>query len=117
MPHLDENLRYASTHERRCVQGDDLAGLFPALRHVALQDCGLVPVLSDKDGATYALRCTGGHGTTGEARWALSAEGIAGTLSVKLGGKNMTFHQRIAARALGPCEATPGAPDVARGMP
>jgi hypothetical protein len=117
MPHLDENLRYATAHERRCVRGDDLPRLFPVLQHVALQDCRLAAVDSSAEGATYALRCTGGHGTTGEARFVFAPAAIAGTLSVQLGGKNMTFHQRIAGRALGPCEEARGAGDVVQGPP
>ena len=40
---------------------------------------------------------------TGDARWQLGPDTIAGTLNVRLGGKNMTFYQRITARAAGVC--------------
>ena len=103
MPHLDENLRYATTRGRRCLDSNDLAGAFPALDDASLQDCRLAPVAHGDQSASYELQCTGGHGTTGEARWQFTATSIAGTLSVKLGGKNMTFHQRITGRALGAC--------------
>jgi hypothetical protein len=95
MPHLDEALRYATTHGQRCLDRQDLSAAFPILEHVSLQDCTLVLRSQQPDGATYALRCTAGHGTTGEARWSFEERRIAGTLSVKLGGKNMTFSQRI----------------------
>jgi len=49
------------------------------------------------------LVCEGGHGTTGRAIWQLGRTHSVGTLSVKLGGKNMTFSQRVTARALGAC--------------
>ena len=68
MPHLDENLRYATIRERRCLDSRDLARAFPILDDVSLQDCRLVLVARRDQSASYALQCTGGHGTTGEAR-------------------------------------------------
>ncbi|MBS0448859.1 MAG: hypothetical protein JSR59_23290 [Proteobacteria bacterium] len=105
MPHLEENLRYAVTRERRCVDPRDLGRMFPVLDHVALQDCRLVPASQADDHATYTLACSGGHGTTGEARWQFDEHALAGTLDVRFGGKNMTFYQRISGRMLGRCEA------------
>ena len=106
MPHLDEALRYATRREQRCVDLSDLAGAFPVLKDVALQDCRLAPREQQVDGATYALECTAGHGTSGEARWTFDERRIAGTLSVKLGGKNMTFSQRISGLLVGACPQT-----------
>jgi hypothetical protein len=109
MPHLDENLRYATTRDRRCLDPRDLSGAFPVLRHVSLQDCRLVKTDQQRASAAYVLQCTGGHGTTGTAHWQFDEGAIAGTLDVKLGGKNMTFHQRISGRDAGPCpSAAPG---------
>jgi hypothetical protein len=107
MPHLEENLRYATTRERTCLDRNDLARAFPVLHDPSLQDCRLVLVAQRADSASYALQCSGGHGTTGEARWQFDVTRISGTLSVKLGGKNMTFHQRITGGALGACPVTP----------
>jgi hypothetical protein len=106
MPHLEENLRYATTRARTCLDSNDLARAFPVLDHVSLQDCRLALVGRQPDGASYALQCTGGHGTTGEAHWQFGATSISGTLNVKLGGKNMTFYQRITGRAVGACTAS-----------
>ncbi|MBA3625751.1 MAG: hypothetical protein H0W48_15165, partial [Methylibium sp.] len=39
----------------------------------------------------------------GEARWQFEPNGITGTLNVRLGGKNMTFFQRITAKPIGEC--------------
>jgi hypothetical protein len=103
MPHLDENLRYATVTERRCVDPQALSGLFWMLGDVSLQDCKLVKTAQTATEAEYQLQCSGGHGTTGQARWALRPEALSGTLDVRLGGKNMTFWQRISARPLGPC--------------
>jgi hypothetical protein len=103
MPNLEENLRYTTTHERRCLTHEDLAGAFPVLSHPALKGCSLGRESREGDVVSYALICEGGHGTTGDARWDLGERRIAGTLRVKLGGKNMTFHQRVVAIPVGEC--------------
>jgi hypothetical protein len=103
MPHLDENLRYATRTEERCLDIRDLSGEFWMLREVSLQDCRLVKVSESADAAGYLLMCDGGHGTTGTATWQLGRDAIAGTLNVRLGGKNMTFYQRITAKPIGFC--------------
>ena len=104
MPHLDENLRYATLTQKQCLDTRDLAGVFWMLKDVSLQDCKLVKVSESAETAAYQLHCSGGHGTTGEATWQLGPAAIAGTLNVRLGGKNMTFYQRITARPIGPCD-------------
>lgn len=103
MPNLDENMRYATTREQRCVVGGDLSRAFSMLEDVSLGDCRLVPADGTPQQRRQSLRCTGGHGTVGEATWSVEGPIIAGTLQVKLGGKNMTFHQRVRGRAIGPC--------------
>jgi len=45
---------------------------------------------------------------TGSAAWELGEHRITGTLHVKLGGKNMTFHQRLTAIARGECAPSRG---------
>ncbi len=104
MPHLEENLRYATTTEKRCVTNPEpLSAAFPVLRHASLKDCHLEQEAHDASSASYALVCDGGHGTTGNAIWDLSERQMTGTLYVKLGGKNMTFSQRVTAVRLGQC--------------
>ncbi len=104
MPNLEENLRYAVVTEQKCLSTDDLSDAFWMLKDVSLQDCRLVKANGEERNATlYLLRCDGGHGTTGDARWQFGSDIIAGTLNVRLGGKNMTFYQRITARPLGAC--------------
>lgn len=105
MPHLDENLRYAVRREQRCLDPQDLSSAFWMLGHVSLQDCKLVKQSQREDTADYALHCDGGHGTTGKAAWKLAPDRLAGQLDVKLGGKNMTFYQRIVATPVGECAA------------
>ena len=103
MPHLDESLRYATRTEARCIDIRDLSGEFWMLREVSLQDCRLLKASESADAAGYLLVCDGGHGTTGTATWQLGQGAIAGTLNVRLGGKNMTFYQRITAKPIGRC--------------
>jgi len=104
MPNLEENLRYAVVTEQKCLSTDDLSDAFWMLKDVSLQDCRLVKTSEDeKNASLYLLKCDGGHGTTGGARWQLGPDVIAGTLNVRLGGKNMTFYQRITAKPLGAC--------------
>ncbi|HZF26404.1 MAG TPA: hypothetical protein VEZ88_09100 [Steroidobacteraceae bacterium] len=107
MPHLEENLRYATTHAKRCLAYADLAtaSTFPVLSHAALKGCRLGEENRQADSVSYALICEGGHGTTGSAVWRIGEQQMTGTLSVKLGGKNFTFYQRVTARVLGACAA------------
>jgi len=102
MPHLEENLRYTTTRQTSCLTGfDSLA--FPILKHEALIGCHLDNANHCDETICYVLSCIGRHGTTGEARWQIDSNQIHGTLNVKLGGKNMTFYQRITATQVGEC--------------
>jgi hypothetical protein len=105
MPHLEENLRYAVTRENRCLAGEDLATAFPVLKSASLADCKLRHQGRRDDELSFVLVCEGGHGTTGSANWRVGERSMVGTLSVKLGGKNMTFSQRLTAKPLGQCPA------------
>jgi hypothetical protein len=103
MPHLEENLRYANTTRRQCLALSQLTMAFPILGHPALQGCKLENERRQLQSLSYQLVCTGGHGTTGAAVWHLDEHRLRGTLDIKLGGKNMTFFQRITAIPLGSC--------------
>jgi hypothetical protein len=103
MPHLEENLRYSTTHETRCFAHQDLSAAFPVLEHASFKGCRLDEQKRTDDVISYLLICEGKQGTTGEAVWELAKHRIMGTLHVKLGGKNMTFYQRVTATPVGPC--------------
>lgn len=105
MPHLEENLRYAVTREMRCLAERDLSSAFPILGHVSLEDCTLRYERREGETISYRLVCDGGHGTTGSATWQLTEHVLRGTLNVKLGGKNLTFFQRVTATVAGRCSA------------
>jgi len=104
MPNLEENLRYATTKSTQCFNDSELAHSFSALRHDALRGCELEREGHLSDGSSYALTCKGSTETHGSATWSVTPERKVGTLRVKLGGKNMTFFQRVSARVLGACE-------------
>jgi hypothetical protein len=103
MPHLEENLRYAVTRENRCLTDEELVSAFQILQHPSLADCKLQRERRDTHVDSYLLVCEEGHGTTGNATWRVGEPLIVGQLDVKLGGKNMTFFQRVTAKPLGQC--------------
>jgi hypothetical protein len=103
MPHLEENLRYATTRQNSCLSGQELFAAFPVLRHASMNGCRLDEENRGDEAVSYILVCDGGHGTTGSAQWRLDAHRMTGTLHVRLGGKNMTFYQRVTAIVLGEC--------------
>jgi hypothetical protein len=106
MPHLEENLRYATTHEQRCVQPSDLAALFPILRHPSLEGCHLDEERRHDSSIRYRLVCANPQVASGTARLDAAGERIAGILEVKMGGKNMTFSQHIEALRQRDCDAS-----------
>jgi hypothetical protein len=105
MPHLEENLRYAITHEQRCLAPQELRRLFPILQHPALAGCHLGPESMEGDIRHAELACEGNHGTTGTMQWHSGPGPQSGVLHIRLGGKNMTFSQTVTARALGHCQS------------
>ena len=103
MPNLEENLRYATTRERRCLSGRDLAYVFPILRHHSLEGCKLVDESRRGSAIRYVLACANAQVATGAARLDAAPGRITGSLEIKMGGKNMTFSQRIEALRQGDC--------------
>ena len=103
MPHLEENLRYAIERTKQCLTRQDLDSVFPILHHSSLAGCKLQEQSADAETIVYALICSGSTGTTGTATWQIGDHAIRGTLDVKLGGKNMTFFQRVTATVIGAC--------------
>lgn len=103
MPNLEENLRYATTRESRCMSQHDLPRAFPMLAHAALKGCGLRNEQSHGTTIVYDLVCSGRADTTGSARFVIEPGKISGLLNVRLGGKNMTFTQRLSGSAVGSC--------------
>src|SRR5260221_8571969 len=67
MPHLEENLRYTTTHQRSCISLKDLATEFPILNHPTLAGCTLGGETRTDDTVRFGLSCDDRHGTTGTA--------------------------------------------------
>ena len=107
MPHLEENLRYATTRERRCLRSDELPTIFPILQHPSLEGCNLNSERRRGDTIRYRLVCASPQVATGTARLDAGPGRIAGILEIKMGGKNMTFSQRIKAVRQGECAGVP----------
>lgn len=103
MPHLEENLRYTKTTSRQCLTQSALLVTFPVLAEDAFDECSLKKGAYSDTHASYRLVCPASTGTTGTAIWQFNLSHLSGTLEVKLGGKNMTFHQRVRAKRVGEC--------------
>jgi hypothetical protein len=108
LPHLEENLRYAVERTERCLTRTDLGSVFPILQHPSLAGCKLQAQSQDEETLIYVLVCESSAATTGTATWRIGEHVIRGTLDVKLGGKNMTFFQRVTGTLLGECPAAGG---------
>jgi len=103
MPNLEQNLRYNITHVKECLTEAQLEMRFPVLAHPAISDCHLRNRTHDGTQVSYDLICEAGHSTTGTATWEIGDYQRTGVFRVKLGGKNMTFFERVTAITLGRC--------------
>jgi hypothetical protein len=107
MPHLDE-MRWVVRREERCYDGSDaLPSLFPVLRQAALTGCSLGSGERDGERLRYELTCASPRVATGSAEILPTAQGAVGKLEVRMGGKNMTFSQRVEALRHGDCGPAP----------
>jgi hypothetical protein len=104
MPNLEDSLRYATTREQRCLRSDEPSAAFPILLHPSLEGCKLGDERRRGDTTRYRLVCASPQTATGNARLDALPGRIAGTLEIKMGGKNMTFAQRIEAVRQDDCE-------------
>ena len=101
MPHLDE-MRRIIKQEQQCVI-DDPASLFSVLRQGALHGCKLGYPKKTAQSMNYVLVCQTAMVATGHIAVEPQREAFIGTMEIKMGGKNMTFTQRIEATRLGDC--------------
>src|SRR5690606_36742573 len=103
MPHLEENLRYTKTTSTQCLTQSALLVTFPVLAEDSFDECSLKKGAYSDTQASCRLVCPASTGTTGTAIWQFNLTHLSGTLEVQLGGKNMTFHQRVRAKRVGEC--------------
>jgi hypothetical protein len=107
LPHLEENLRYATTHQRHCLGTQEATTLFPILLHQAFTGCVLAGGQTVEDRLEYSLQCSNREAASGVAHLTISPTGFNGVLEIKMGGKNMTLAQRITGPRLGACGSEP----------
>jgi hypothetical protein len=103
LPHLEEALRYTTTHTRRCLRSPDATEMFPLLQHKAFASCDLVPNSAASDGLQFTLRCPNHVSATGSAVFEVHPGYVSALLEIKMGGKNMTLSQRLHGPRVGPC--------------
>ncbi|MCC7410197.1 MAG: DUF3617 family protein [Gammaproteobacteria bacterium] len=102
MPHLD-GMRRSVINAQRCLRDGQPETLFPVLQQYAFGGCALDYAQTDGDTVHYVLVCESARVATGTATLSATPAGLVGTLAVKMGGKNMTFTQRIEAVRIGEC--------------
>lgn len=109
MPHLDE-MRRQVTHHTRCVEDDAPDALFPVLDQHALRGCRLgypkATAQGEGERREYVLVCASARVASGTAGIDANGDTLVGLLTVKMGGKNMTFSQRVEARRGAACAPT-----------
>lgn len=103
MPNLEDNLRYTQRHERRCIRADEWPQVFATLRHESFAGCTLGRAVPRGDAVQYPLSCESAEVASGAARLTVLAGRVDGELKVKMGGKNMTFSERVSAVRVGDC--------------
>jgi hypothetical protein len=108
MPHLEE-MRRNKSHERGCLRDGEPEAVFPVLRQPAFKGCMLMDERRENGRRSYGLQCETDYVATGSAQLDVTPERIVATLRVQMGGKNMTFTQRVEAVRHGPCDEGEGA--------
>ena len=103
LPHLENNLHYTTTQTRQCLGQQETSSLFPILDHVSFNGCALVEKQEHSEKNTFDLVCSNPEAATGLAHFVIEKETFRATLSVKMGGKNMKFSQRVNGRRVGDC--------------
>jgi hypothetical protein len=104
LPHLEENLRYATTRRTECLGALDTTTLFPLLRHEAFTGCALTGGRMLAGQLDYELTCRNPQAATGIARVTVERDAMRAVLEIKMGGKNMTLSQRVGAKRVGACD-------------
>jgi len=105
MPHLRENLRYATTHTTQCLGPQDAFRLFPILSQASFQGCAFVESHSASPlELELELVCSNPTAASGQAKFELGEAFFRANLNVKMGGKNMKFTQIVSGQRTGACE-------------
>lgn len=89
-----------------CVSAGDSNGshgLRPLSDNNPLARCPVSDVRQQEAQLSFEIVCPGGNAAIGSARYSLRADGFAGRISMKLGGKNMTLTETQTGRRTGEC--------------
>jgi len=105
MPHLRENLRYATTQTIQCLGPQDAFKTFPILGQASFHGCDLVKNQNDSQ-LEFDLVCSNQTAASGLARFVIGEAFFRANLNVKMGGKNMKFTQMISGQRTGECKQT-----------
>ena len=104
LPHV-EDAGSAAKSESICVTADAAGthGLRVLSDSNPLRTCPVSSVRRSGDALTFEIVCAGGDAATGAARYTMQAQSFEGTITVKMGGKNMTMFERQSGRRVGSC--------------
>jgi len=102
LPHLDAMRREVETSQR-CVTGPTPRELFSVFDQPALRGCDFAFPRATTQAVEYVLRCQSARVATGTLTLQRAGEDTVGVAAIKMGGKNMTFTQRVVARRVGAC--------------
>ena len=108
MPNLENNLRHAQTQARHCLSQDAISDhielFFPILNHDSLSGCRLMQTrVLNNTKIALQLICKSTQVATGAATLTFKPAQIVGSLEIQMGGKNMTFSQRMQAMRQADC--------------
>lgn len=103
MPHLRDNPSANDTTIVACLE--EAGDVFPVLGNPAFASCSLGSSEQLGRDSLRLLVCSGASGTTDAALLRRGDDEVTGVLTVRMGGKNMTFAQRIRAQRRGACPA------------
>ena len=103
LPNLRESLRYATTHTKQCLNKPAASSLFPVLKLVSFVGCDLVANDQKTNQNEFELVCENAQAAYGKASFEFSKNKFYAVLSVKMGGKNMRFSQRVTGNRVSAC--------------
>lgn len=105
LPHVEET--GASKVASICVSernGHPTWGLVVLSDNNPLARCPASNVRRDGNTLTFDLICPGRSQAIASAKYTLAAQGFAGVIAMKMGGKNMTMIERQTGRRIGSCK-------------
>lgn len=105
LPHMEDVGHSTEAVYHICVTAGDVGthGLAALSELNPLRDCPPSSVHHKGDTLTFNIVCPGSDAAVGSAKYTLQDERFAGSITVKMGGKNMTMVERQSGRRVGNC--------------